>query len=48
MFLPVFRLVEKLEEKSPDEVNVFKNNINIVMKDIMGIFKDLQFYIGLF
>jgi len=42
------RLVQRLEEKSPDEVSVFKNNTNKVMKDILGRFKDLQFYTGLF
>jgi hypothetical protein len=40
------KLVEKLEENSPDEVSVFKNNITKVMKDIVGRFKDLQFYTG--
>jgi hypothetical protein len=40
------KLVQKLEEKSPDEVSVFKNNTNKVMKDILGRFKDLQFYTG--
>ncbi|KAJ4431843.1 hypothetical protein ANN_20449 [Periplaneta americana] len=40
------KLVQKLEEKNPDEVSVFKNNTNKVMKDILGRFKDLQFYTG--
>lgn len=40
------RLVAKLEEKSPDQVDVFKNNMNKVMKDILGRFKDLQFFTG--
>jgi len=40
------KLVQRLEEKSPDEVSVFKNNTNKVMKDILGRFKDLQFYTG--
>jgi hypothetical protein len=44
----VFRLVHKLEETNPDEVSVFKNNTNKVMKDILSRFKDLQFYTGLF
>jgi len=44
----VARLVQRLEEKSPDEVSVFKNNTNKVMKDILGRFKDLQFYTGWF
>ncbi|KAK0182887.1 hypothetical protein PV327_000974 [Microctonus hyperodae] len=40
------KLVAKLEEKSPDQVDVFKSNMNKVMKDILGRFKDLQFYTG--
>lgn len=40
------RIVAKLEEKSPDQVNVFKTNCNTVMKDILGRFKDLQFFTG--
>jgi len=40
------KIVEKLQEKSPDQVDVFKNNINKVMKDILGRFKDLQFFTG--
>lgn len=36
----------KLEEKTPDQVDVFKTNINTVMKDILGRFKDLQFFTG--
>lgn len=39
-------MVEKLQEKSPDQVDVFKNNINKYMKDVIGRFKDLQFYTG--
>lgn len=61
----VFRIVAKLEEKSPDQVEgkstftnvlynvtdlshflVFKSNCNVVMKDILGRFKDLQFFTG--
>lgn len=41
-----FRLVEKLQEKSPDQVDIFKTNTNKVMKDILGRFKDLQFFTG--
>lgn len=41
-----FRLVAKLEEKSPDQVEVFKTNMNKVMKDILSRFKDLQFFTG--
>lgn len=41
-----FRLVAKLEEESPDQVEVFKTNMNKVMKDILGRFKELQFFTG--
>ncbi|XP_014489127.1 PREDICTED: translationally-controlled tumor protein homolog [Dinoponera quadriceps] len=41
------KLVAKLEEKSPDEVEVFKTNMNKVMKDILGRFKELQFFTGI-
>ncbi|CAO1369209.1 unnamed protein product [Diamesa serratosioi] len=40
------KVVAKLEEKSPDQVEVFKSNINVVMKDILGRFKELQFFTG--
>ncbi|XP_025835295.1 translationally-controlled tumor protein homolog [Agrilus planipennis] len=40
------KLVAKLEEKAPDQVDVFKTNMNKVMKDILGRFKDLQFFTG--
>lgn len=40
------RIVAKLEEKTPDQVEVFKSNINVVMKDILGRFKELQFFTG--
>jgi hypothetical protein len=40
------KVVAKLEEKSPDQVDIFKKNINDVMKDILGRFKDLQFFTG--
>jgi hypothetical protein len=45
-FFFFFRLVAKLEEKSPDQVDVFKTNMNKVMKDILGRFKELQFFTG--
>jgi hypothetical protein len=38
--------VAKLEENSPDQVAVFKTNMNNVMKDVLGRFKDLQFFTG--
>jgi len=41
------KLVAKLEEKSPDQVDVFKTNMNKVMKDILGRFKELQFFTGI-
>jgi hypothetical protein len=46
--IPLFfcRIVAKLEENSPDQVDVFKKNINEVMKDILTRFKDLQFFTG--
>ncbi|XP_014205306.1 translationally-controlled tumor protein homolog [Copidosoma floridanum] len=40
------KLVAKLEEKSPDQVDIFKTNMNKVMKDILGRFKELQFFTG--
>jgi len=40
------KLVAKLEEKSPDQVDVFKTNMNKVMKDILSRFKELQFFTG--
>uniref|UniRef100_U5EXA0 Translationally-controlled tumor protein homolog n=1 Tax=Corethrella appendiculata TaxID=1370023 RepID=U5EXA0_9DIPT len=40
------KLVAKLEEKSPDQVDLFKKNVNNVMKDLLGRFKDLQFFTG--
>jgi len=39
-------LVEKLQETQPDQVDVFKNNMNKVMKDVLTRFKDLQFFVG--
>lgn len=41
-----YRLVARLEEKAPDQVEVFKTNTNKVMKDILSRFKDLQFFTG--
>lgn len=40
------KLVTRLEEKAPDQVEVFKTNMNKVMKDILGRFKELQFFTG--
>lgn len=40
------RLIPKLEQDCPDQVEVFKTNINKVMKDVLSRFKDLQFFTG--
>jgi len=40
------RLVDKMIENGSTEVDVFKTNINKVMKDLLTRFKDLQFYTG--
>ena len=40
------KLIAKLEENSPDQVEIFKTNINKYMKDVIGRFKDLQFFTG--
>lgn len=40
------KIIAKLEEKSPDQVDTFKTNINKQMKEILGRFKDLQFFTG--
>lgn len=40
------KVLAKLEQNSPDQVDVFKTNMNKVMKEILGRFKDLQFYTG--
>lgn len=40
------KLVAKLEEQDPSQVDVFKTNMNKVMKDILGRFKELQFFTG--
>ncbi|KAI4464377.1 translationally controlled tumor protein-related [Holotrichia oblita] len=40
------KLVAKLEQTAPDQVEVFKTNMNKVMKDILGRFKELQFFMG--
>lgn len=39
-------MVSKLEETAPDQVDIFKTNMNKVMKDILGRFKELQFFTG--
>lgn len=35
-----------MEETAPDQVDVFKTKMNVVMKDILGRFKELQFFTG--
>jgi len=40
------KIIAKLEEKSPDQVETFKTNINKQVKDILGRFKDLQLFTG--
>jgi len=40
------KIVERLQEKEPDQVDVFKTNMNKVMKELLGRFKDLQFFTG--
>lgn len=42
----IFRLITKLEETNPEQVEDFKKNMNKVMKDILGRFKELQFFTG--
>ena len=40
------KVLTKLEADAPDQVEVFKTNMNKVMKEILGRFKDLQFFTG--
>jgi len=40
------KIIAKLSETKPEEVDTFKNNINKQMKDILGRFKELQFFTG--
>jgi len=40
------KLVEKLSESAPDQVDVFKTNMNKVMKELLGRFKEFQFFTG--
>ncbi|XP_034113611.1 translationally-controlled tumor protein homolog [Drosophila albomicans] len=40
------KVLEKLSASAPDQVDVFKTNMNKAMKDILGRFKDLQFFTG--
>lgn len=40
------KLVEKLGERAPDQIEVFKTNMNKVMKELLGRFKEFQFFTG--
>ncbi|XP_011209257.1 translationally-controlled tumor protein homolog [Bactrocera dorsalis] len=40
------KVLAKLEQNSPDQVTVFKTNMNNQMKEILGRFKELQFFTG--
>lgn len=40
------KVLAKLEEKAPDQIDVFKTNMNKVMKEYLARFKDLQFFTG--
>ncbi|XP_026314472.1 translationally-controlled tumor protein homolog [Hyposmocoma kahamanoa] len=40
------KILQRLEEKSPDQVDIFKTNMNKVMKEYLSRFKDLQFFTG--
>ncbi|XP_039279199.1 translationally-controlled tumor protein homolog [Nilaparvata lugens] len=40
------KVVEHIEKNNPDDVNLFKTNMTKVMKDLLGRFKDLQFFTG--
>ncbi|CAL8118814.1 unnamed protein product [Orchesella dallaii] len=40
------KVVDRLQENNPDQVDVFKTNINKVMKELLGRYKDLQFFTG--
>jgi len=40
------KLIAKMEENKSDEIDVFKTNMNKQMKEILGRFKELQFFTG--
>jgi len=40
------KIISKLSETKPEEVDTFKNNINKQMKDILSRFSELQFFTG--
>ena len=42
------KVIKYLEENDmKDQVDGFKSNINVVMKELLGKFKDLQFFTGM-
>lgn len=40
------KVIAELEKSSPDQVDVFKNNVNKYVKELLGRFKELQFFVG--
>ncbi|XP_064544028.1 translationally-controlled tumor protein homolog [Drosophila montana] len=40
------KVLEHLQANAPNEVDVLKNNMNKAMKDILGRFRELQFFTG--
>lgn len=36
----------KLKETAPDQVDIFKANVQKYVKELLGKFKDLQFFTG--
>jgi len=42
------KVVEKLTESHPEQVDTFKTNMNKAMKELLGRFKDLQFFTGMY
>lgn len=40
------KVLAELEKRDPSQIDVFKNNMNKVMKGILCRFKDLQFFTG--
>jgi hypothetical protein len=41
------KVVTNLQETAPDQVDIFKTNINKVIKDLLPRFKDLQLFTGI-
>lgn len=40
------KVLDHLQSNAPDQVDVFKTNMNKAMKEILGRFKELQFFTG--